>query len=380
MNKIPIIYYHSVGLKNPAWNRNFLTLELPFFEDQLKYFKKKFRVISLQDYFLIRKGEKETVSNALVLTFDDGYLDNWCWAYPLLKKYSLPATIFISPEFVDPRSIVRPNLEDVWQGRAQMSDLQQWGFLSWDEMRKMEESGLISIESHTMTHTKYVVSDRLTGFHHPGADSVYTIANLFPERKPYYIEDLEFDQLIPNGFPLFEMQSSVIAQKVEINPEFNEYCIQALRDYDFENYKFPEAFDKVKGKYLELKNKKKLIIRVENGKDFEERVRHEVFESKRIIEEKLNKTVDFLCWPHGDNNQQVHHLAIDAGYKATMWGKTRPAPDNLQRIPARIGTSAFRNSRFLTLQRTKFIIGRFQNKFLYRFISLIYSILPFKLK
>jgi len=161
---VPVIYYHSVGEKNPGWKRNFLTLGTKYFEDQIRYFRKNFSVISLKEMLDIREGSAKPVSNPLVITFDDGYLDNWIWAFPVLKRYDTKATIFVSPEFVDPRPVVRPTSLDIEKGRADFDQAGNGSFLSWDEMRLMEQSGLIDIQSHTMTHTKLFVSDHLTGF------------------------------------------------------------------------------------------------------------------------------------------------------------------------------------------------------------------------
>lgn len=371
---IPIIYYHSVGPIYPNWSHNFLTLELTSFHNQLKYFVKHYRSISLKEYHEIRIGIKEPAKNSLVITLDDGYLDNWIWAFPLLKKYGLKATIFISPEFVDTRSIVRPNLENVWQGDANYEDLYLTGFLSWEEMRLMENSGLISIESHTMSHTKYVVSDKLEGFHNGSDESLYVTGNLYKDRKPYYINDSSFSKLLPYGYPLFEEASSVIARKIDINPEFIEECVRSLNDYDFNYYSFETAYRHVEKLYKDFKINKNLIISHETEEDYILRLRYEICESKKIIEEKLNKEVEFLCWPHGDNNDFSHRIALEAGYRATMWGNMKPNSDDPQRIPARIGANTYRSrgSRMLGLLRTKFKIKCFQKKFPYYQIHELY--------
>ena len=107
-------------------------------------------------------GQLSPVQNPLIITFDDGYLDNWLLVFPLLKKYKFKSTIFISPEFVDQKHGIR-------------SINYNPGFLSWDEMMLMEASGLIDIQSHTMTHTKYFVSEKIKAFHNSKADYLYPI-------------------------------------------------------------------------------------------------------------------------------------------------------------------------------------------------------------
>lgn len=374
---IPIIYYHSVGEVNKIWRKNYLTLELKYLDDQLKYISKNFTTIDLFEYWEIRNKLRNDVINPLVITFDDGYLDNWIWAFPLLKKYKLKATIFVSPEFVDNREIVRLNLEDFWNGNATMEDLKQWGFLSWQEMQIMVQSGFVNIESHTMTHTKYTVSDKLIEFHHPGGESLYTIGNLFPERKPYNIGDLSFEKLIPYGYPIFESASSVCARKVFINEEFIDKCIQIFEGYDFKYYTFNNAFKNVKDLYSAYKKNNLLISGTESEEDYLKRLRFEICTSKNTIENKLNTNVKFLCWPHGDNTIIAHQIAKECGYLATTVGSKQVISDSLDRIPLRIGLYHSRNSQFLSMLKVRYRIGSFLGKFPYKQLNILYNLFKY---
>jgi len=375
--RVPIVYYHSVGPINPRWNRNFLTLELKYFRDQLDYFKREYHVISLKEYWEIRKGSRPPLKNALVITFDDGFLDNWIWAFPLLKKYGFKATIFISPEFVDRSGVVRPSLDDYEQGRASLEEPTQHGYLSWEEMRLMEVSELIDIQAHTMTHTKYFVSDRLVGLHHPGADILYPAGNLFPERKPYSIGDESFDTLLPYGYPLFAEQSSVIARKVTVNPRFIEECVNVLNGYDFSHYVFEDAFAFVRPLYESYMAKRELITGIETEKEYLQRIDYEIVGAKRIIEENLNKKVEFLCWPHGDSDEITHHLAMKSGYLATTTGSHQVIPDSLDRIPLRIGLYQSKHNRFLSRWKARYRINSYLGNFPFKQLNSVYDFIKY---
>lgn len=373
--RIPVIYYHSVAPKKKKnWILGFLTLELKYFEDQIRYFLRyNYETHFLMDYFLQKKGEKELDSRHICLTFDDGYLDNWLYVFPLLKKYGLKATIFINPEFVDPRDIVRKNLDDYWTNSASFKEIDQWGFLSWEEMRIMEKSGLIDVQSHTLTHTKYFVSDRLIDFHRPGADSVCLISNHFPGRKPFYIGDPDFENLIPFGFPKFEEESSMITRRVFINEEFNREVVKVLNDWDWtSDYAFEETFKKIKPVYQRYKNEGRLIVGQESDKEYESRIIDELCLSKEIIENKLDKKVYFCGWPSGDNNELVHQKALELGYLATTAGKRNCESNDFQCIP-RFGLGKCKNNRFLTIQKTHYKLKSFQKKFPYYQIKKCYN-------
>ena len=86
-----------------------------------------------------------------MLTFDDGYLDNWAIVWPLLKRYGTKATIFVSSDFIEPDGPARPTLEDVWSGKIESAALGIAGFLRPSEMRAMVDSGLVEF-SRTPAH------------------------------------------------------------------------------------------------------------------------------------------------------------------------------------------------------------------------------------
>ena len=372
LRQVPIVYYHSVGPKLTKWYRNYLTLEVPFFEDQLRHFKHFYQTIHLTEYYAIRSNRIKGSRNPLVITFDDGYLDNWVWAFPLLKKYGLKATIFVNPEFVDPRPIVRPNLEAVWEGKISIKELPDNAYLSWEELKQMQNSGIIDIQSHTMSHNKYTVSDQLVDIHHPGADALYPIGIKYPERKPYYIGNKDFEHLLPYGTPFFEQASSVIAQRVKINPAFEEASIYALRSYNFDDYQFKEAFSCIKPLYDDYRQRNDLIVSKESSQEYQQRLQYEIIESKIVLEQKLNKPVDFLCWPHGDNNTTAHNVALEAGYLATTLGSRQKLPESIGRIPVRLGLSHSRNNRWLSRWKTRYKIGAYTKRFPYNFINRFY--------
>jgi peptidoglycan/xylan/chitin deacetylase (PgdA/CDA1 family) len=348
---IPVVYFHSVGNKNNLWTKSFLTSTVENTERFFRYISGKYTSLTLKEYYNLRIRKSSGPRNPIVLTFDDGYLDNWLFAFPLLKKYSLKATIFISPEFVDKRNIVR-------------SDTSELGFLSWDEMRMMEASGLTDIQSHTLTHTKYFISDRITGFHHPGNDILYPAGNLYPETKPYYINDPGFENLLPYGYPLFEEASAVTAKRVGISQDFIKEVLLLFRTYDFRKYNFKEAFVRIKPLYDKYKNAGRIISTRETEEEYKWRIKMEIQGSKLIIEKELTKKVEFLCWPHGDNNSFLHNKALEAGYLMTTIGNF-VMHDNEQssRIPERLGIDYSSPGK---RAKARFKIRAFSGSFPYR--------------
>lgn len=122
---VPILMYHSIGI-NP---KNTLLVPPAFFEEEMKHLKEHlFHTITFQDLKDWKQGHS-LPDKPILITFDDGYKDNYTAAYPILKKYDLKATIFVVPGFVGGKNN-----------------------LSWQEIEEMRHSGLIEFGAHTMSH------------------------------------------------------------------------------------------------------------------------------------------------------------------------------------------------------------------------------------
>lgn len=103
-DKTQILMYHRI-LDIPAVRG--ISPEL--FEQQLRYISTHFRVVSVHT-LLTEMQSKRLQPNTLALTFDDGHYDFYENAWPLLKKYKLPATLYITTGFVDGQIWLWPDL------------------------------------------------------------------------------------------------------------------------------------------------------------------------------------------------------------------------------------------------------------------------------
>jgi peptidoglycan/xylan/chitin deacetylase (PgdA/CDA1 family) len=70
------------------------------FNRQMDYLSKWFNVVSMQDVAQWLDGQKELPRYAALITFDDGYLDNYTFAYPILRAHNFPALIFLTTEHI----------------------------------------------------------------------------------------------------------------------------------------------------------------------------------------------------------------------------------------------------------------------------------------
>ncbi|RNI24545.1 polysaccharide deacetylase family protein [Rufibacter latericius] len=92
-NRAAVLMYHRIA--DPASDIWDIAVSPSNFEQQLAYLQKKCHVIPLSE-MAERVATRKIKRNSVAITFDDGYVDNFTVAKPLLEKYNLPATFFIS--------------------------------------------------------------------------------------------------------------------------------------------------------------------------------------------------------------------------------------------------------------------------------------------
>ena len=322
---VPVLMFHSVGLERYPWIWRSLSDSVEFLEGLLGLLKASgFTTISWGELYGYMEGSRTLPRDSILLTFDDGYLDNWVLAYPLLKRLGMKATVFVTPEFVDPGTSCRPTLDDVGAGRCARGDLQVAGFLNWPELCAMEASELIEVQSHALTHTWYFTAPEIRDFHAPHARYPYPypwlLWNARPERKAYYlVEDQQ--EFVPWGHPIFRHEKALIARRFFPDPD----AVRTVTDYvgDRGGRAFcegPRWRDSLAQQMRELGIGNPFPGHYETDADRESRIRHELSTSKQVLEQNLGKQVDYICWPGGGNDATVRRIASEVGYKAWTLG------------------------------------------------------------
>ena len=117
-----------------------LTCSESKFRNFCAFFKSRFEVISLPEMIKLL-NRNESVAGKLVITFDDGYRDNFLNAAPILKEMELPASFFITTGFIGNETVA-------WWDEKHLSSP---AWMSWDEVRQLSEEGF-DVGAHTVTH------------------------------------------------------------------------------------------------------------------------------------------------------------------------------------------------------------------------------------
>ncbi len=132
-----VVLFHRVDDRYPG---NPITTTRGEFAAYLKFFERFFTVISLAE--LLKRLERGDDLNAdLVITFDDGYLDNYGDAAPLLARHGLPACFFITTDFMGSDYV------PWWDKNLGIRS----EFMNWDQVRSLHAQGF-EIGVHTKNH------------------------------------------------------------------------------------------------------------------------------------------------------------------------------------------------------------------------------------
>lgn len=144
-HEIRILLYHSVNDSQ----RSDMSVQPSQFEKQLDFLVRNYEVTTLENAVQCLRSKKLPARPAVVLTFDDGYEDNFRVAYPHLKRRNLPATIFL---------LTGEREEDRKASHLAYALLPDDRLLSWDAVKEMAASG-ITFGSHGQTHARLTELD-----------------------------------------------------------------------------------------------------------------------------------------------------------------------------------------------------------------------------
>jgi peptidoglycan/xylan/chitin deacetylase (PgdA/CDA1 family) len=130
-----ILMYHSI-----ASNDDFFTVDPRKFDLQIDYLRENYTIVSLEEMAACIRNATKLPRKAAAITFDDGYEDCYLNAYPYLRDYDLPATVFVSTGYVGKEW---PFTRSRSRNRLKM--------LTWKEIEEMSKNN-IEIGAHTVTH------------------------------------------------------------------------------------------------------------------------------------------------------------------------------------------------------------------------------------
>jgi peptidoglycan/xylan/chitin deacetylase (PgdA/CDA1 family) len=243
-------------------NRN-LEITPEFLENRIKQYKAaNFEFISIDDVYLKRLSKFRfwRQSKFVNVTFDDGFEDVYTNAYPILKEYRIPFTIYLSTDFVEKKVLI-------------------WWLI-------LERIILINDEVILSTNTIYACPDILSkrAVFKQLCDLIYSEpdnpADAFRRLFSNYVSCLE--EKVANTLTWEQIQ---------------EMCDSGLCTIGSHTVKHP-------------------VLTKQLGNE----ARREIEESKRIIEKQLQRKVLHFSYPYSFWNEQVQDIVLESGYKTAAMG------------------------------------------------------------
>jgi len=289
---VPIFLYHQVN------NLSNVTPEL--FEKHLKILKEnEMNPITISEYY-----NNKNIKNSMLITLDDGYIDNYLYVFPLLKKYNMKATIFLNTFYIKEKhncKNVEIKLNNIANNEAiknflSLGNAQSDQYLSWEQIKEMSKSGLVDFQAHSHKHMAIFKKDQLE--------------DIFLENENDCTDTFLYHN-IKKGFPKFPKRGEYSGKGILIEPEFFNL---------FENFYNNKLIDKDKKELKKLGNDfinkyKKDYFIYETSSEAENRIKEDFLINKTLIEEHLNKPVLFFCWPWGHRDKESLTLLKSLGIK-----------------------------------------------------------------
>ncbi len=260
---IKILAYHRVNDSGPDYLS--LNTSVANFESQIRYLKRHFKIISLEEAVQLLRSNKPISEDLFVITFDDGYKDNYINAFPILKKYKTPATIFLTLQPLEDRiPLWFENITGIIEITSQ-------------EFLNLECFGLGKYPLSTPAMKKKTLNDIIT-----------------------YAKELP-----PQG-----MQKLVdfLSEELKVNPhslKFNDQMLSWKEIGEMRSYGISFGSHTISHSILT-----RLPL---------EKAKYEIEKSKELLEGKLSEKISFFAYPNGsknDFNGEIIQVLKDSGFSA----------------------------------------------------------------
>jgi peptidoglycan/xylan/chitin deacetylase (PgdA/CDA1 family) len=155
-HSVPVLMYHHI---NPH-RGDIVTVTPEVFEAQMKYLADEgYRTLKLDELVSFIMGELTPDSKSVVVTFDDGWLDNYIYAYPVLRKYKINTAIFLITDRVEKAS---ENINTITEQIPSHNESKEFivkgdahkVVMGWKLIKEMQQSGIIEFYPHTKSHKR----------------------------------------------------------------------------------------------------------------------------------------------------------------------------------------------------------------------------------
>jgi peptidoglycan/xylan/chitin deacetylase (PgdA/CDA1 family) len=273
-----LMYHRVIDGSDPlsAYTQSGLTVSPEVFDRQMAFLKCEYHPMPLSHVVERLRSEEPLPPRAIVVTFDDGWRDNYLHAYPILKKHSIPATIFLSTDFIESGKMP-------WFLKVGII-LRADGF-SCERISDVLEK----VKSEHPDSPSARLLDRKVAYAMDGSTdrAMERLKSLEPEITDHLINEMA------NACGVSLEQWSERKWMID----WNEAALMNQDIIDFGSHGCSH----------------RILTQLTSSE-----AAHELSESARLIQEKLGAPANLLAYPNGDYNDEIRRLAVEAGYHAAV--------------------------------------------------------------
>jgi len=257
-----VLTYHRVN--NTSYDPS-ITVSVKNFEKQIEYLAKRRRVVSLEDLITYIQNGIGFPKGSVVITFDDGYRDNYTNAYPILKKYNMPFTIFLTTDYIG-------------------SDKLIW----YDELRyKIKESNCDYFELKTNNSERYNIGNK-KGKSETFVDLLRLLIDSSEEKRKALLLELD-DEL-----------------RVKVPKRIARDTMLSLEDIKEMSVENQVSFGAHTCSHCRLTS-----VSLEDAKE-------EIVGSKLKIEKEIGKEIKLFSYPYGGYNERIKQILEENGFDCAV--------------------------------------------------------------
>jgi peptidoglycan/xylan/chitin deacetylase (PgdA/CDA1 family) len=270
---VPCIMYHHISSENGV---------------SPEEFEKHLKIIAKSNTFKLEEIEKKNNKlpmNSILVTFDDGYEDNYKCAFPLLKKYNVKATVFLNTAYIDKDPC----------------------YMTWLQIKEMYESGLVDFQLHTHSHFSVISKVEIERFFE---EKDKNKRELLREMKNIYRRENVDD------YPVFKKRGETAVKGYKITDEFIEKYEILLEKY--KNLETAEKYEKLKSA---VEEELTAYITEYSYREYKERTLKEILINKEEIEKHLDKKAEYLANPWGHKSKELLEILKECGIKGMITTK-----------------------------------------------------------
>jgi peptidoglycan/xylan/chitin deacetylase (PgdA/CDA1 family) len=239
-----------------------------------------YRVVSVDDLLAAQLGARALPPRAVLVTFDDGYRSFYTHVYPLLLAFNYPAVFSVVGSFLDapPRAEVRYGSGLVARG----------DFVSWEELREMQRSGLVEVASHTYgLHTTVFINPQ-------GGEIPAAVGHQFVRRRSG--SRIEERYRISAPPPRFGDIRSLLDLRSRLYSRLSIALTDSAADY---------AYNPRTGRY-------------ETDDEYRKRVRDDLQRSSDLLVAQVGARPRVITWPYGRWNETTVVAAREVGMPISL--------------------------------------------------------------